>query len=218
MTDVRTMLSHAAAPAEVTEETVAADLARGRRGVRRRAARRAAGSLVTAAVVVAGVGVARSEPTHRPAPNATVAAPTPKASPTRLAARTLVAYTGAQPSGYRVAYVPKGWEIQGANELRMTIAPIGTTDRDPDAFEGKLVVMLQSSSATGQPAGTPVKVGNGTGYLNRAEAPTAVLTFQDSKRHWVVVQVPSLLGWSDGEIARFGAGVEITRNAAPGLG
>jgi hypothetical protein len=228
MTDVRTLLSQAAGTADVTDDTVAADLVRARRGLRRRTALRVTGSVVTGTALVAAVVVVRSgaesrrpvaEPPHRPvvttpaAPRTTTSAPA-----TNLRAVTLVAYTGRQPSGYEVAYVPKGWEVQGANEFRLTIAPIGTTDTHPDAFEGKLVVLLRSKDDTGPPIGTPIPVGNGTGYLNRTDPATAVLMFQDSAKHWVLVQVPRVLGWSDRDIARFGAGVEVTHDAQAGVG
>jgi hypothetical protein len=129
----------------------------------------------------------------------------------------LVAFGGSQPSGYRVAYLPAGWEIQGADPFAMTIARIGDPDRHPGSFTGKLVVMLRSSDATGTPPGDPVRVGGRTGYLSHDEE-TAALTYQDARGHWVVVQVPPSLKWTDEQIARFGSGVEVTRDAEPGVG
>jgi hypothetical protein len=64
-----------------------------------------------------------------------------------------VAYEGKQAPGYRVAEVPKGWEIQGGNAYALTIAPKDAADRNPDSFLGKLVVMLQSVDAGGPGAG-----------------------------------------------------------------
>jgi hypothetical protein len=233
MTDVRTLLGRAAGAGatEVPDEVVAADLARGRRRLRRRAAARAGAGVAVVAVVAGGLAVVTDEGRVEPiattvpstGPAATGApsgAATPHSSspPQRFAPVRLVAYTGEQPSGYVVAYVPKGWEIQGANPFRLTIAPIGSKDRNPDGFVGKLVVMLQSADATGEPVGRQIAVGDGTGYLNDTDATADVLTFQDDKGHWVQVQVPPRLAWSDAEIGRFAAGVEVTGDAEPGRG
>jgi hypothetical protein len=99
----------------------------------------------------------------------------------------------------------------------MTIAPKGFADQQPDSFVGKLLVMLQSSDAPATPEGTPRPVGKGTGYLFHTEG-IVVLTYQDSAKHWIQLQVPPTLHWSDDDIAAFGAGVEVTKDAVAGRG
>ncbi|HVF03902.1 MAG TPA: hypothetical protein VNA20_03600 [Frankiaceae bacterium] len=227
MTDLRTALARAAGDGAADRYDVEADLARGRRALRRQRTARGAGTLV---LVTAAAGVVRVAAPDADPPRAAAPSPSPVPSvvspsagvttpppATRLPRVRLVAYTGRQPSGYQVAYLPDGWEVQGADPFAMTIADKDDPDRHPASFEGKLVVMLRSSSDTGRPVGKAIPVGKGTGYLNRQED-TAVLTYRDERGHWVQVQVPPVLGWSDAEIAKFGAGVVVTRNAQPGVG
>lgn len=226
MTDLRSALARVAGPvpAGVDPGTVDADLARGRRALRRRRTAAGAGALV---LVTAAAGVVRTAgPSGSPdrlaaspsAPAAVVTTPPVETTPAQVArAVRLVAFTGAQPSGYEVAYLPAGWEVQGADPFAMVIAPTGFADQHPHSFSGKLVVMLRSSSDAGVPAGKPIRVGKGTGWLNEQE-PTSVLTYRDTRGHWVQVQVPPSLGWTDAEIGRFGAGVVVTGSAQAGVG
>jgi hypothetical protein len=226
VTDLRSALSRVAPPVAADPRAADADLARGRSALRRRRTARGAGALVlvtAAAGVVRNAGpVADRAPSAAPttaAPATTTPGPAPTTPTVSAAGVRLVAFNGSQPSGYQVAYVPKGWEIQAAYPLAMVIAPIGFPDREQYSFEGKLVVMLRSSSDTGDPAGTPVKVGKGTGYANHnAGGGVTVLTYRDTRGNWVQVQAPSTLGWSDAELARFAEGVVVTGNAVAGLG
>ncbi|HUP99261.1 MAG TPA: hypothetical protein VM093_02260, partial [Aeromicrobium sp.] len=129
----------------------------------------------------------------------------------------LVAYSGKQPSGYRVAYLPAGWEIQGADPFAMTIAPYDFPDQQPASFVGKLVVMSQSSDATGTPGGTPRPVGKRTGYVLHTEG-IVVCTFQDTTGTWIQLQVPPSLRWTDDDVVRFAEGVEVTGDQQPTRG
>ena len=222
MTDLRTALSRVASGADPSEELVAADLDRARRALRRRTLTRAAGVAAAAAAVTVLAGAL---------PDATPRVPEVAGTPhdatgdgrTRgddgdaEGATVLVAYSGEQPEGYRVDVVPEGWEIQGTNEFRMTIAPIGAADEHPDSFVGKLVVLLESADASGRPAGEEVRVGQSTGYLNRAEE-TASMTYDDGRGHRVVIQVPPRLGWSQKQIVDFATGVTVTQDAVKSRG
>lgn len=123
----------------------------------------------------------------------------------------LAAYQGQQPSGYEVAALPAGWEVQGATPSHMTIAPEGLSDQDPSNFVGKLIVMLRSVDDFGTPAGDPVPVGDGTGYLNPGDI-GAVLTFEQGGND-LQVQVPPSLGWSVDDIVEFALGVQVTSDA-----
>jgi hypothetical protein len=102
-------------PRDAAPVTAMGDLARGRRHVRRRrtslAVAGAATLLVGALVPVALGGQSGSSP-GSPAP----------AAGTR-ASIALVSYTGQQPRGYSVAWIPQGWTIQGGDLSYLVIAP-----------------------------------------------------------------------------------------------
>jgi hypothetical protein len=219
MNDLRTLLSDAAGTPAVADPIVDADLARAHRAWRRRSVGLTVASAATVGAAIAVAGVVAGGP-GTPAPARVGSAP-PVTAPRKVLklrpATKLVAYGGRQPSGYRVAAIPSGWEIQGANAFRLTIAKIGDPDQIADAFEGKLVVMLRSASAEGPPPGRAIRVGEGTGYVDH-QGDTAILTYRDQAKHWVVVQSPDTLGWSDQNLARFGAGVEVLKGAQAGVG
>jgi RNA polymerase sigma factor (sigma-70 family) len=130
----------------------------------------------------------------------------------------LVAYDGEQLNGFVVDQVPDGWQLQGSNAFRLTIAPLGDTT-SPDSFIGKLVVMLLSSSVHQKlPEGEPVQVGGENGVVTHGnEADT--LTYDDGAGHLVQVQAwRSALGWSHEQLARFAEGVQVTADAQAGVG
>jgi hypothetical protein len=130
----------------------------------------------------------------------------------------LVAYTGAQPAGYTVDSVPAGWEIQGVNNFDLAIAPVGYADQSLDNFQGKLVVMLMSSDAKPPTTGTPADIGvPGTGRINHTE-PEPILDFKDTAGHWVEIQVPGALHWSDAQVVAFGNAVHVNAAAEAGVG
>jgi hypothetical protein len=224
-----------------------ADLARGRRLLRRRRMLGLAG--VTAAVAVGAlvplalqsVGTpgshltaaaersavaARSNP-GRWASGATTSGPSAAArassAPIPSAGRhvALVAWTGTQPPGYQVSWMPSGWVVQGSNPFALTIAPPGDPDTNPDSFLGKLVVMLQSKSVTSPPPGTSQPVNGRAGVFQPASdagGDTEILTFQVADGQWVVVQAPMSLGWSSAELAKFAGGVQVLAAAQQGAG
>ena len=219
MNDLKALLDLAAGDGHPLAGSPDDDLARGRRALRRHRVRLTATPLALATIGATVIAIGQKPDGPLPPQHAVVHSPLPRSTsaPVTTPAVRLVAYTGEQPSGYRVASVPAGWEIQGADPFAMTIAPIGFADQHPASFVGKLVVMLRSADDTGTPAGTARPVGKGTGYLNHTEG-IVVLTYQDSAGHWIQLQVPPSLHWSDDDVAAFGAGVEITRDAAPGRG
>jgi len=224
MTDLRSVLARAAEPVPVDAHTVDADLARGRRALRHRRTAGGAGALVLVTVAAGVAATAGSPDTPQRVTVAPTTAPPTVAPTTPVPTRTatvrairLVTFTGSQPSGYKVAYVPSGWEIQAAYPAAMVIAPVGFPDQEQYSFEGKLVVMLRSASDTGQPTGEPIPVGKGTGYL-RHEGDLSILTYQDAQKHWVQLQVPASLGWSNTELGTFASGVVVTGNAVAGVG
>jgi hypothetical protein len=208
----------------------AEDLARGRRRLRRRR-QRMAGLAGVAAAVLCGIGVPLSLHGSAPAASHPVAAASspgeshPKASgkPTRATvpethAIKLVAWKGTQPPGYEVAWMPKGWVVQGSNPYSLTIAPVGFKDKNPDSFVGKLVVMLQSADATAPPASWADQPVNGREGKFDVQGDTQILTFKVAGGQWVVVQAPVVLGWDSAELAKFAGGVQVLAAAQAGRG
>ncbi|WP_344650450.1 hypothetical protein [Cryptosporangium japonicum] len=134
----------------------------------------------------------------------------------------LVAYTGKQPKGYKVAQVPEGWVIQGGTESSLVIAPEDAKDKDPNSFADKIAVLSTSSDTPPESLrdGTPTPVGGVTGYY-RADAGggTQILTYQDATSgRWVDVQIPPSLHWDAERIAEFAAGVTVVGGAGDSHG
>jgi hypothetical protein len=208
------------------------DLARGRRLLRRRRQRMAGLAGVTAAVLCGilvplslnGSTPAASHPvaaasspvsTH---PKATVT-PTPTAtSAVQTHAIKLVAWVGTQPPGYRVAWMPKGWVVQGSDPYALTMAPPNAKDKDPHVFLGKLVVMLQSRDASAPPSNWADQPVNGRPGKFDVQGDTQILTFKVAGGQWVVIQSPVSLGWNSAELAKFGGGVQVLAAAQQGRG
>ena len=224
MTDIAQLLATAAASADTppTDETVEADVRRGRAALSQRRRRRAVQTVVAApilAVALVGAGIAISgqgpegtAPTSGSGVGQTQGSA--KGSPVRL-----VAYEGEQLHGFVVDRVPEGWYLQGSNPYSLTIAPVGDTT-SPDGFEGKLVVMLQSSSVPHRvPHGDdPVSVGGNDGVISHGP-PADTLTYDDGNGHIVQVQAwTSALGWTDQQLIAFAEGVHVTADAQPGIG
>jgi hypothetical protein len=205
------------------------DLARGRRLLRRRRMIGAAG--VAAAMVVGATvpfalrnsTVPASHPVagiHRPV----VKTAKPSASASASASATgvkLVAWTGTQPPGYQVNWMPSGWVVQGSTPFALVIAPLGDTDTNADSFSGKLVVMLQSASASSPPPGSSQPVNGRPGVFEtaaQAGGDTEILDFKNANGQWVWVQAPMALGWDSAQLAQFCGGVTVLAAAQPGLG
>ncbi|WP_433794300.1 hypothetical protein [Actinoplanes sp. CA-252034] len=132
---------------EPTREQVAADLARGRRALRRRRTTQVAGSCAFAVAAFAAVIVATTGTGAAPqAPEA--AGDRPSAGAPQSVGTRLVAYQGEQPKGFTLDKVPDGWELQGADDYGIVIAPKGLQDKDPNSFVGKIVAQLQEFPRT----------------------------------------------------------------------
>ena len=234
MTDMKDLLNVALSDIPRTGEPAspAEDLTRGRRLLRRRRQRMAGLAGVTAAVLC-GILVPLSLNGSSPAASHPVAAasspvsshPKASATPTHTTASQtqahaikLVAWKGTQPPGYEVAWMPKGWVVQGSNPYALTIAPAGDKDKNPDSFLGKLVVMLQSRDATAPPANWADQPVNGREGKFDVQGDTQILTFKVAGGQWVVVQAPVILGWNSAELAKFAGGVQVLAAAQAGRG
>jgi hypothetical protein len=226
MSNIRTLLHEAAVHTDtdtVTAEAVAdADLVRARRARRRRRAGRttAASGLVAAALgafMIIGPGMAPSTPPG----GATPAAPRSTTSGVEL-----VAYTGAQPTGYRLDSVPVGWTIRDDTRGLLTLAPKGSATAESTvpgstSLEGTIAVMTESD--TGVPTGVrldPVRVGDRPGVIAHmlGSGDTRTLFLKQPSGTYLVIQVWDGLGWDNGRIAEFAGSVHITQDAQPSLG
>jgi hypothetical protein len=191
---------------------------------RRRAPQRALTALSLAAIAVAvliGASIIAGDPgaTHKTigrAPSTKVGHNQP--GPDRAPRVRLVAYTGKQLQGFVVHQIPEGWYLQGSNAFRLTLAPRGDTT-SPDAFVGKLVVMLLSSDAPQRlPKGAPVRVGEHDGVVEHSDD-VDTLTYRDDAGHFVQIEAwRQRLRWTDQQLASFGENVQVTAQAKQPLG
>jgi hypothetical protein len=208
MNDVKELLERALAdshgPGPTRQVNAADDLARGRRLRRRRRTLGLAAGLTAGSLAATATGAG-----PHPGPQAGSAS-------TRHMA-VLVAYQGRQVPGYRVAYAPRGWVIQGGNAFALTIAPKGDKDKSIASFTGKLVVLLQSRDQHGRPPGAPLPVNERPGRFS-TQGNTQILYFKLADGRWAVVQAPTALGWDSRQLARFASGVRVIANAQEGRG
>jgi hypothetical protein len=213
MNDMKELLERALAdgrgPGPTHEVNPADDLARGRRLRRRRRTLRLAAAAAAASLTAGSLAATAIRAGPHPAPLAGPAS--------LIHTAMLVAYQGRQVPGYRVAYAPRGWVIQGGNAFALTIAPKGDEDKSIASFAGKLVVILQSRDQRGRPPGAPLPVNGRPGRFS-TQGNTQILYFRLADGRWVVIQAPTTLGWHSSQLARFASGVEVLNNAQEGHG
>ena len=210
------------------------DLARGQRLLRRRTRNRMmAGGAAVAIVAVAAIvptvasgsgasgtkATAGSRPVHAIVPNPVVSGSGPGHAGTKpaVARIELVGYTGAQPAGYTVKMVPDHWVIQGSTPFALTIAPANASDKDPNVFIGKLVIMQESFDTSDTQGLTKTEVQGHVAYYGVQEA-IASLIIEQTPGRWLDVQAPTSLGWTEQQEAQFATGVTIFPTAQEGKG
>jgi hypothetical protein len=220
--DVKDLLNRALveAPGPSVPVDPRADLARGRRLLRRRRMLGAAG-LTAAMALGALVPLALQAGTSAPGHSEAVKPPIASSSASSRGSIALVAWTGTQPPGYQVSWLPKGWAVLGSVPAALTIGPAGDKDTDPYSFLGKLTVMLQSADVHSPPPGASQPVNGRPGIFQsaaQAGGDTEILTFQVASGKWVQVQAPMTLGWDSAELAKFAAGVVVLAAAQAGHG
>jgi hypothetical protein len=209
------------------------DLEQGRRMLRRRRTQGIAG--VTSVLVIGALvpvalhgsgatgsgGVAAGHPAAVLTSPAGTQASTSRPPASSGGSIALVTWTGTQPPGYRVSWMPEGWVVQGSTPSYLTIAPAGDKDTSADSFLGKLVVMLQSADATSPPTGTSQPVSGRPGFLEsaaQAGGDTEILTFKVAGGKWAQVQAPMSLRWNGPQLAKFASGVQVLGAAEAGHG
>jgi hypothetical protein len=197
----------------VTAGQADADLDRGRRALRRRRVFRSAGA---STFVVAALAAALTySPVAHPGPDAG----TGTTASTVVAAK-LVAYQGKQPQGFTIDKVPAGWEIQGGGAGNLTIAPTDAPDRNPDVFEGKIAIMLQSNDDKSTPRGTELKVGGKPAVINPGLGTDhgQNLWVKQPDGVWMLVQIWDARGWSRPDMVEFADGIHVQPGAVRGNG
>lgn len=209
----------AGSAAEPTPETVAADLARGRRALRRRrATQAAAGSAFTVAAVAAAFAFATAGPAAPPAVEAK--ATTPAAAPVTF---QLVDYRGKQAETFTVDKVPAGWEVQGVTAASLTVARPGIADQNPDSYVNKVGVFLQSRDEHGKLPGpaTRVTVGDKEGFFVQrpgTDGDGVTLFIKQPNGVNLEIQVWDGVGWTRDQIVAFAEGVRVSPDAQQGVG
>lgn len=196
-----------------SEETVEADVLRGRAALARSRRRRVLRSSMmgaAAATVLVGALIAVGN-TEREQPDTS--------RQLQPAGVQLVAYGGKQVDGFIVNRVPEGWYLQGSSAFALTIAPEGTTNTHPSNFVGKLVVFLLSRDAKQElPEGEPVEVSGNKGVVTNTGSDVTTLSYEDGDGHFVQIQYPEVLGWTNDQLVSFAEGVQVTAEAKQGRG
>lgn len=131
----------------------------------------------------------------------------------------LVAYTGSQPEGYRLATVPQGWVVQGSDAWSLVLAPADTIDTDPNSLAGKIAVSTQAQMPSGLPSES-VTVNGLAGHLVTMEDNTdgRTLFVEQPGGGYLTIQVWDGLGWTGERIVEFAAGIEVTGDAQQTVG
>ncbi|MFJ8581456.1 hypothetical protein [Micromonospora sp. NPDC093277] len=233
MMDLHDRLARIAGPAaEPSAAEADADLARGRRALRRRRSVRALG---TSAFAVAALAVAVTY-NNQAGPATTP----PDKALAQVVATRLVAYEGKQPQGFTIDKVPAGWEIQGGDVASLTIAPQNAADKNPDVFVDKIAITLQSKDDHSTPTGMQLEVGGKPSVLNgimdgcppggpaatppvTTSAPNTTgppcvaqgkdLWVKQSDGIWMLVQIWDARGWTQQDIVEFADGIHVQPGA-----
>jgi hypothetical protein len=229
MIDMLGTLRDTGAQVPADSDTVAADVARGRRALIVRRGRRIAGTgfvAVAAAAAIATGTVGQSSGSGATAasrPSAVI-----HASLQHTTATThlqLTAYEGAQPVGFKVTTVPAGWHVTSSSRSAFVAVPPGTKTPHgpagaPVSLMGGIAVMLQGDSRL--PADEPitkVTVQGNEGQLGLTEDKGAKwLIYPHGAGSKVLVQVPTKLGLTDKQIVQFADGITVTSAAQAARG
>lgn len=192
-------------PSPSTTEDAAADLRRGHQALSRRRIKRAAlgGAALTLAVGGAFGGIALTSGNE--------------GTPTVQAADSvqLVDYNGTQMPGFTVAKVPEGFVLQGSDEYALAVARPDDHSSVND-FQDKIVVMLESTSATGDDATNTSVSGRPAALVTTPDGATMLkYAYGDFA---VVIQMWNTIHLTDKQLIEFAEGVKVTADAKPAAG
>jgi hypothetical protein len=217
--DLHTRLQQFGGPIEAApEETVAADVSRGRRAVRRRRAVQAVGGSTFA---VAGIMAALAF-TGAPGGGPGATSPPPAVARDAGSALTLVRYSGPQPAYFTIDKVPEGFFIQKDYYGGLTIAPVSARNPapdvdpskspmyDPQSLEGKIAVYLEQKEYRGEVAGERITVGGFPAVLHPI-GPTWQLIMTVHPDVYATLQFDVPL--SREQILELGAGLHVHQDA-----
>ncbi|AEV88042.1 hypothetical protein ACWT_7031 [Actinoplanes sp. SE50] len=223
--DLHTRLERFGGPIEAAAaDTIAADVERGQRALRRRRTFRT--SAVTAfgmAAIVATISVTGAVTGTAPSGPA-VAASLPAAAGSTPAARVkLVDYTGAQPKWFTIDKVPEGYFVQKDDEGGLTIAPASVKNPppgadpskdpryDPSVLTDKIGIYLEPTwYREGNDDGEKVTVGGFPAVLHGA-APLQQLMILVSPKVYATVQADVPL--TRDQLLELGAGLHVSKEA-----
>lgn len=227
MTDLHELLDRACAGDDSTPDLLASDLRRGRLALRRRRSVRAASTLAgVAAVGALGYAVVpRSDSSGSTTAHEPSTSPTPSATPSAKgdddpAAKPIVLARSAVATPYfRFGVLPKGWELFNQDKSAVEITP-GGRDTGDDGWEGDLVVMLDADEIH---TGTEVVHDGRTFWVNHRPASegmdTVYVATRDGEPGWgLEVQYPQSAGFTDQQMIKFAASVEVRDGAVPSAG
>jgi len=199
-------------------EVIEADLARGRRAVRRRrTAQTIAGSAFGIAAIVVtfsltGATLGDSSGTER----------VPAVVQSTTGGLKLVDYSGTQPKYFTIDKVPEGYFIQNDDEGGLTIAPNSAQNPGPDVdpskaplynprdLGGKIGIYLERKDSRGAVSGEKVAVGTHRAVMHPI-GPTWQLLISVSPDVYATVQFDVPL--SREQMLEVGAGLQVRQEA-----
>jgi hypothetical protein len=204
MTDLTTLLDHAAGPAGGPVHTEA-DLTRGRRALARTRVRRTAAGL--AGVAAAGVIAVGLTAGGHDAPVATE----------RPAVVTLHRTAAVAAGGFSFTALPVGWSIAGVTPTAVTLTQDGAdADPDPDVFTGKVTVTFDGEFA----AGERIRQDGQDYWLSHDSAHTWVSAYTrpGEPTGRLAIQFPDDTGWTRQTMLDLVSAVRVLDAAQPGVG
>ncbi|AGZ41164.1 hypothetical protein [Actinoplanes friuliensis] len=224
MSDLRTRIEQLGGPIEAaSEDAIVADIARGRRAVRRRrTVTAAAGSAFGVAAIVAAVSLAGTGTGPGAGP---AAAPVPAVVTNAAGNLKLVAYRGDQSRWFTIDKVPEGFFIQHDYYGGLTLAPEKARNRpagikpstpagelyDPQILTGKIGIYLELEEYRGELSGETLTVAGKQAILHPLEGGTQQLIIAVTSQVYATIQVDVPL--SREQILELGAGLHVHQDA-----
>jgi hypothetical protein len=210
MNDLTTLLDRAAGDTPAIDAD--ADLRRGRHALSRTRRRRSAIGLAgVAAAGVVGVTASRNLGSDDGPTAAVESADSGAADRISFLAQPLEA------GPYTFDTTPEGWEVQGADDSSVTIAPVGFADQDPTSFVGKLTILFDANPLFGK----QVEQDGRTFWVNTSNPGTTVVatpSLPGEPTGHVLIQVPDSAGWDQDAMLTFLGSVHVGPGAQAGVG